>query len=109
MGNNGEKIGRNELCPCGSGEKYKKCCGKEKNPLGLEDMLKMLYCIAAGLKQQKILPIVRKEVLENMPEDWAEKMKIKEIKTPDNKDAYRIEIEEEDKPVIYLPDRRIRT
>lgn len=21
-----EKIGRNELCPCGSGKKYKKCC-----------------------------------------------------------------------------------
>ena len=23
----GEKIGRNEPCPCGSGKKYKKCCG----------------------------------------------------------------------------------
>jgi len=22
------KVGRNELCPCGSGRKYKKCCGK---------------------------------------------------------------------------------
>ncbi len=22
-------VGRNELCPCGSGKKYKKCCGKE--------------------------------------------------------------------------------
>ncbi|MEI6984764.1 MAG: SEC-C metal-binding domain-containing protein [Rhodospirillaceae bacterium] len=21
------KIGRNELCSCGSGKKYKKCCG----------------------------------------------------------------------------------
>ncbi len=25
----GEKIGRNATCPCGSGKKYKKCCGKE--------------------------------------------------------------------------------
>ena len=25
----GEKIGRNDPCPCGSGKKYKKCCGKE--------------------------------------------------------------------------------
>jgi preprotein translocase subunit SecA len=25
----GDKIGRNALCPCGSGKKYKKCCGKE--------------------------------------------------------------------------------
>ena len=24
----GEKIGRNDPCPCGSGKKYKKCCGK---------------------------------------------------------------------------------
>ena len=22
------KIGRNDLCPCGSGRKYKQCCGK---------------------------------------------------------------------------------
>jgi len=22
------KIGRNDACPCGSGKKYKKCCGK---------------------------------------------------------------------------------
>ena len=24
----GDKVGRNTLCPCGSGQKYKKCCGK---------------------------------------------------------------------------------
>jgi len=24
----GQKVGRNEPCPCGSGKKYKKCCGK---------------------------------------------------------------------------------
>ena len=24
----GKKVGRNEPCPCGSGKKYKKCCGK---------------------------------------------------------------------------------
>jgi SEC-C motif-containing protein len=23
-----EKVGRNDPCPCGSGLKYKKCCGK---------------------------------------------------------------------------------
>jgi Fe-S-cluster containining protein len=27
------KIGRNDLCPCGSGKKYKKCCGKEGVPV----------------------------------------------------------------------------
>ena len=24
----GQKVGRNEACPCGSGKKYKLCCGK---------------------------------------------------------------------------------
>lgn len=24
----GPKIGRNEKCPCGSGLKFKRCCGK---------------------------------------------------------------------------------
>ena len=26
----GPKIGRNDPCPCGSGKKYKKCCGVNK-------------------------------------------------------------------------------
>nr|WP_330391349.1 preprotein translocase subunit SecA [Peptoclostridium litorale] len=25
-----DKVGRNDICPCGSGKKYKKCCGKNK-------------------------------------------------------------------------------
>ena len=24
----GKKVGRNDPCPCGSGKKYKKCCGR---------------------------------------------------------------------------------
>ncbi len=27
VGRSGAKIGRNDPCPCGSGKKYKKCCG----------------------------------------------------------------------------------
>jgi len=26
--NKGKTIGRNDACPCGSGKKYKNCCGK---------------------------------------------------------------------------------
>ncbi|MGC8719735.1 MAG: SEC-C metal-binding domain-containing protein [Thermodesulforhabdaceae bacterium] len=25
---NKQKVGRNDPCPCGSGKKYKKCCGR---------------------------------------------------------------------------------
>jgi len=28
-GEKGKKIGRNDPCPCGSGKKYKKCCGRQ--------------------------------------------------------------------------------
>jgi len=28
--NNSQRIGRNDPCPCGSGKKYKKCCGANK-------------------------------------------------------------------------------
>jgi preprotein translocase subunit SecA len=27
---NKEHVGRNDLCPCGSGKKYKNCCGRDK-------------------------------------------------------------------------------
>ncbi|MDA1229904.1 MAG: SEC-C metal-binding domain-containing protein, partial [Planctomycetota bacterium] len=26
--NDSPRVGRNDECPCGSGKKYKKCCGK---------------------------------------------------------------------------------
>lgn len=29
---NGPKIGRNDPCPCGSGKKFKKCCGADRAP-----------------------------------------------------------------------------
>lgn len=29
----GPKVGRNDMCPCGSGKKYKKCCGANKDEL----------------------------------------------------------------------------
>ena len=25
-----QKVGRNDPCPCGSGKKYKKCCGRDE-------------------------------------------------------------------------------
>ena len=27
-----QNVGRNELCPCGSGKKYKQCCMNVKQP-----------------------------------------------------------------------------
>ena len=33
------KIGRNELCPCGSGKKYKKCCAMKKSQVDPNDLV----------------------------------------------------------------------
>ncbi len=43
-----EKIGRNDLCPCGSGKKYKKCCMMKKHETQ-EDM-KKIYSDRYGIK-----------------------------------------------------------
>jgi HEAT repeat protein/rubredoxin len=43
----GKKVGRNDPCPCGSGRKYKKCCGRRagKGGMGLPrgELVKELY------------------------------------------------------------------
>jgi len=31
------RVGRNDPCPCGSGKKYKKCCGAASKPISLPD------------------------------------------------------------------------
>ena len=33
----GPKVGRNDACPCGSGKKYKHCCGREQIPTGVQE------------------------------------------------------------------------
>jgi preprotein translocase subunit SecA len=38
----GKKIGRNDLCPCGSGKKYKHCCGRESNPVSSKNQGSLL-------------------------------------------------------------------
>ena len=37
----GKKIGRNDPCPCGSGKKYKQCCGKNAQLLNTETCQRM--------------------------------------------------------------------
>ena len=31
--NRGERVGRNDPCPCGSGKKYKQCCMRKASPM----------------------------------------------------------------------------
>ena len=40
------KIGINDICGCGSGLKYKKCCGRIDKMLTEHGLLKVLHCLA---------------------------------------------------------------
>jgi methionyl aminopeptidase len=56
-----EKLGRNDPCPCGSGQKYKKCCQK-KLPVLTGDNAKALYFdkFQIRLKDDKDIEGIRK-------------------------------------------------
>ncbi|OQM44583.1 hypothetical protein B6A27_15770 [Anoxybacillus sp. UARK-01] len=34
-----EKAGKNDLCPCGSGKKYQKCCGKQREVISMNEFI----------------------------------------------------------------------
>jgi methionyl aminopeptidase len=56
-----KKIGRNDLCPCGSGKKYKKCCmGKDISPATKD--LESIYLKKYGirLKHKKDIESIKK-------------------------------------------------
>ena len=40
------KIGRNAACPCGSGEKFKKCCGRANLPADLQPQIERALMLA---------------------------------------------------------------
>lgn len=63
MNSNNSKIGRNDICPCGSGLKYKKCCMNMKEESKIEDkefsISEILNFLKTGLQN---INLVNKEV-----------------------------------------------
>ncbi len=52
MKNKSVKIGRNDICPCGSGKKYKNCCRNEKKEISIRDEYKNRYDIILKTPEQ---------------------------------------------------------
>jgi hypothetical protein len=50
------KIGRNERCPCGSGQKYKKCCEAKEDAAAAERARGHAAAAAARLEEQRLPP-----------------------------------------------------
>ena len=101
--------GRNDICPCGSGLKYKKCCLKKKEfieqKINLTTMLKLLYCLVKGLKGQSVI-ITKRTVDERVPNNWMEQMDIQSGMI-DGVECYKVSIKAEKKSEILTPDRNI--
>ncbi|WP_379136636.1 SEC-C metal-binding domain-containing protein [Paenibacillus sp. sgz500958] len=54
------KVGRNELCPCGSGKKYKKCC-IDKESAVMESLLRLVTAEDAAAQEAVLLEAVEAE------------------------------------------------
>ena len=52
MKNKTLKIGRNDLCPCGSGRKFKNCCRNKKAEVSVKDEYKKRYDIVLKTPEQ---------------------------------------------------------
>jgi len=72
---NMQKCGRNDLCPCGSGKKFKKCCEAKSNtkkidaqiitPASASATTEEASKISRSFFQQVKQPLLRKEPEEN--------------------------------------------
>ena len=40
------KVGRNEICPCGSGKKYKHCCEKKAERSRMSSLMLVVIAVA---------------------------------------------------------------
>ncbi len=50
-----EKVGRNDLCPCGSGQKYKNCCLlKKQKKIALLGGRKFTAKVLSGKKEENV-------------------------------------------------------
>ncbi len=59
------KIGRNELCPCGSGKKYKKCCLDMDNIEISGSIYKCFKCGEGDLSDE-VVEIIKKVTRQDM-------------------------------------------
>ena len=73
MKNRSAKIGRNALCPCGSGKKYKHCCRNSKKEISVKETYKQQYDIIIKTPEQ-VEGIRRAGVLLMKIMDGVEKM-----------------------------------
>src|SRR5664279_4011060 len=73
----GQPIGRNEPCPCGSGKKYKKCCGAESDGVVQLNVPARGEPVTGWARAHAIWPKTR-EVLGTHALDWLGESRLKD-------------------------------
>lgn len=54
------KVGRNELCPCGSGKKYKQCCERKAREVSTATRVAILV-VAGAIAAAVLFGIISRE------------------------------------------------
>ncbi|MBG9586629.1 YecA family protein [Cytobacillus firmus] len=77
------KVSRNEPCPCGSGKKYKKCCGS-RDAVSIKDVLN--HEVIELQKEARVFALTH--YAEDMKEDFKDLLEILEDIEPQEKEFY---------------------
>ncbi|KAF0818967.1 MULTISPECIES: YecA family protein [unclassified Cytobacillus] len=77
------KVSRNEPCPCGSGKKYKKCCGS-RDAVSIKDVLN--HEVLELQKEARVYALTH--FAEDMKEDFKDLLEILEDIEPQEKEFY---------------------
>jgi len=100
------KIGRNEPCPCGSGIKYKNCCGGNGKPDSVKKKVLtqngMNRCFLKLVKDTGGLEISCAD-LDGLPKDEA-----LGVRHDPETDSFRFDVVKIKQSPIIQPDKRIR-
>lgn len=62
-----DKIGRNALCPCGSGLKYKKCCMKKNKEIKHKQQQKMMLDVDRNIYSSTF--VTKQEIMDSIRDD----------------------------------------
>ena len=67
----GMKPGRNELCPCGSGQKYKRCCGNKHAPFLSGTALVIVVLFVLGAVAALLISVTDDSAAPNIRRIWS--------------------------------------
>jgi hypothetical protein len=97
-----KETGRNELCPCNSGKKFKNCCGNPVRAINPIIVNKLMAAMVLTLKSKVAVPC---SLLDTMPPDVA--LQIQYCGKDETYYLQLAKIETEQKQKLIVPKREL--